>query len=387
LRVISLIALLLVVTFAAGCRCGAGSSAAEAQLQDPFRFDDGSRAKTRAQWPARRAEIMALLEREQYGKSPALPSRFNARTLGFEEAFNHQATRESVLIAVNGLSFYVGVTAPKGHRKLPAIVHIDHRPELFTASIPREIVARGYVLAEFTPTDLCPDRPGAPGRARAAFPRHTWGTIACWAWGASLVNSYLKLRDDVDTDKVVVTGHSRSGKAALWAGAADTRFALTVPQGSGCGGAGAYRVRGRGAERLADMVRNFPHWLRPGLKRFAGQEGKLPLDQHLVFALVAPRALLSIDASGDRWANPYGTGATHLGARPVFGFLGAGDRIGIHVRDGKHELADRDWRTLLDYADRSFGRAPQPGSAGRDFSKLMREVAPRPFAWKAPAAQ
>jgi hypothetical protein len=188
----------------------------------------------------------------------------------------------------------------------------------------------------------------------------------------------------VDRSRIVITGHSRSGKAALWAGALDERFALVVPQGSGCGDMGSHRFRGPGSEGLADLTGNFPHWFVPGLRGFAGLEQHLPFDQHFVAALVAPRALLSIDALGDAWANPYGTGVTHLGARPVYELLGAARGPAISFREGPHELSDADWRTLLDHADLVFlGKGPARGDA---LDRLPVPVQEPVMTWTAPAS-
>lgn len=356
-----------------------------ALLPDPFQLDDGSRIKEAAQWQVRRAQLQALLEEIQYGKAPAAPASVPVQELSRESLFDGHVTRRRLRLNLGeGSTMLLGLTTPAEGGPYPAIVHIDHRPELFGCTLPREVTARGYILAEFTPTELCPDRPNVRGPLQRAHPAATWGTIACWAWGASRAVDLLARLEQVDGARMAVTGHSRSGKAALWAGALDQRFALTVPMGSGCGGAGSYLIRGPGCERLADVTRNFPHWFRPGLDRYAGAEQRLPFDQHFVFALVAPRALLSVDATGDRWANPYGTGATHLAARPLFRFLGAQEKLGISFRPGDHELAQGDWRTLMDFADRLFGRDPQPGSAGRAFDQLIRPVKPPPFSWKSP---
>jgi hypothetical protein len=155
-----------------------------------------------------------------------------------------------------------------------------------------------------------------------------------------------------------VTGHSRSGKAALLAGALDERIALVAPQGSGCAGVASYRFRRPDAESLRDITHNFSHWFVPGLRDFVGREQRLPFDQHFLLALVAPRPLLSIDAAGDFWANPDGTRASHLGALPVYEFLGAGGKLSMFIRPGGHLLADEDWRVLLDFTDLHFFGKP-----------------------------
>jgi hypothetical protein len=273
----------------------------------------------------------------------------------------------------------VGLTMPTASEgPFPAIVHIDHRG-LFEVATASEIVERGYVLVDYDPTFLDPDEKGMIGPAQAAYPGHDWRTLAVWAWGAMRVVDYLLTLDSVDGRRLVVTGHSRSGKAALLAGALDERFALVAPQGSGCGGMASYRHVGRGAEDLRHITHTFPHWFHPRLRRFAGHVPRLPFDQHFVAALVAPRALLSIDALGDVWASPGATQQTYLAALQVYRYLGAEGQLGIHFRPGRHELAAADWRTLLVFADRVFF-----GKRGPELDRLPFPQDKARFSWSAP---
>lgn len=341
------------------------------KLPDPFRLRSGQRVQGPAGWPARRVEIAELVLFHQYGHPPPAPGRVEARTL--EETPGPGGTRRLIRLSFGPgrrLYLYVGLFRPATQGPVPVIVHIDHRgPFAVPPATVRTIVERGYALAGFDPGVLDPDEPRLIGPAQAAYPDRDWATLAVWAWGAMRVADHLLAQPFVDRTRLVVTGHSRSGKAALLAGALDARFALTAPQGSGCAGAASYRFQGPRSETLAAITRSFPHWFVPGLARFAGQEGRLPFDQHFLLALVAPRALLTIDALGDLWASPRGTQASYLGARPVFDYLGVSGRQGIHVRPGAHLLSDDDWRTLLDFADqvllgkpssRRFDRLPLP---------------------------
>jgi len=355
------------------------------ELPDPFRLASGGRVRSRADWKRRREEIRQTLLTHEYGHRPPAPARVAAREIPREEALDGAAIRTRVHLTVEAgrrqIHFHLGLTLPRAtERPSPAIVHIDHRG-LFKvpAAQVKTIVARGYILADYDPSFLDPDQPGTVGAAQAAFPDHDWATLAVWAWGAMRAVDHLARQPSVDARRLVVTGHSRSGKAALLAGALDERFAAVVPQGSGCGGMAAYRYAT--GERLAQITRSFPHWFVPGLRRFVGKERRLPFDQHLVAALVAPRALLSIDARGDRWASPPATQQTFLAAREVYRFLGAGDRLGIHVRPGRHELAADDWLALLAFADGVFGR-PQSGSS---FNQLPFPGEGPRFSWTAPA--
>lgn len=179
--------------------------------------------------------------------------------------------------------------------------------------------------------------------------------------GASRMLDYLKTLPQVDGDKVAITGHSRAGKAALLAGAMDERFALVNPNGSGCGGAGLFRILGPFSENLGAITHpsRFQEWFQKDFRAFVGKEAHLPFDQHFMRALVAPRPVLSTDGTEDCWANPLGTQLNYLAAQPVFDFLGVPENNALHFRPGEHDHTDADFRALLDFADwKFFGKKP-----------------------------
>ncbi len=230
------------------------------------------------------------------------------------------------------------------------------------------LLERGVAMATVYAGDLAPDLPGHEHiqRFRSLFPapqdpESEWGTIGMWAWTLSCAREILEELTEVDVDRIMLTGHSRLGKAALWAAAQDEAFAAVLSNNSGCMGAALSR-RCFG-ETVAAITDRFPHWFCPRLAGFANRESELPIDQHHLLALIAPRPLHVASATEDLWADPHGEflatqaagafyeqlGLTGLGASemPPPGTR-IGNRVGYHLRTGPHDILAEDWSHYLD---------------------------------------
>ncbi len=375
------------------------------QLPDPFLLNDGARVKSPTDWPKRRAEILDLVQKYEYGYLPPAPKAGEVRVT---EDASYQAPKASGSNAKNAvegmpkypdgtvektyvlsigpegkaISTHLIVTVPSGKGPFPAIVRGDLCWGRVQPGIAEEVAKRGYILAQFDRTELAADNKQT--RDSGIFKLHPeleTSATAVWAWGYHRTIDYLLTRGDVDPKRIVITGHSRGGKTTLLAGATDERVAITNPNNSGCGGDGCFRHQAEKSEDIAAILKNFPYWFAPGFDRFIGHVDRLPVDQHMVKALCAPRAFLSTEALGDLWANPKGTQISHLATKEVYDFLGAGDRLAIHFREGIHEQNLDDWKTLLDFADIQFTGK----SSDRPFNKLAFPIE-KPYDWKKPGA-
>jgi len=188
-----------------------------------------------------------------------------------------------------------------------------------------------------------------------AYPNYDWGLLQGWAWGVSRIVDYLETDSSIDNTKLIVTGVSRTGKSALFAGAFDERLAMVAPVASSGGGTPAYRFSGAergGKEGLTEMMRKYPNWFSPHLHEFWGQPDKLPFDEHWLIALVAPRPFLALEGTDDQNVNANGVRQSWVGAQPAYALFHVADRLGVSWADRPHGIVQGDWDALLAFADK-----------------------------------
>jgi hypothetical protein len=385
-------------------------------LPDPLIANDGSPVKTAEEWSARRAELLALFSEHVYGNTPiGKPDGWRATLTKAPVPFlDGLATLEEVQIDLFGdpkqaqLHLLVIKPASAAAKPVPMFlainfngnhtVHESPQISLATCWVPggkddaeaglvldhratekgrgykatrwsiRRMIESGVGLATFCYGDIDPDFDdgfangihaacGAPGEGE-------WGSIGAWAWGASRAMDWLVTDPQIDASRVAIMGHSRLGKTSLWAGAQDERFAMVISNNSGCGGAALNR-RAVG-ETVGRITSSFPHWFTPRFTTYSTKEGDLPIDQHELISLIAPRLVYVASAVEDQWADPRGEFLAAQAAEPVYRLFGktglglgvetasptlnhpVGEWIRYHIREGKHDVTDYDWEQYIE---------------------------------------
>lgn len=379
-------------------------------LPDPLVLSNGQPVRDAAVWrQQRRPEILELFRTHVYGRSPDGAKEVSFRVQSTDPAaLGGKAVRKIVEAAFSkkpdGPRMSLLVYLPAGKTKVPvflglnftgnATVHADPgiplgevwrnnkkspMPESARGSAAsrwpvERILERGYGLATAYYFDIEPDFVGGiqygvrplffkPGQTQPE--PDEWGAIGAWAWALSRALDYLETDPAVDARRVIVHGHSRLGKTALWAGAQDERFAMVISNDSGEGGAAlSRRLFG---ETIRDLNSRFPHWFCGNYKKYNDRAAELPVDQHMLLALIAPRPLYVASATEDLWADPRGEFLSLVAAGPVYRLLGKRDLgtdqmpppdkpvqtdVGYHLRTGSHDITAYDWEQYLNFADK-----------------------------------
>jgi hypothetical protein len=262
---------------------------------------------------------------------------------------------------------------------------VDHQATPATRGVRKHrwavdmILDQGYGLATIYCGDLDPDKSDPTDWQDGIHPifyregqsepdSNQFGAIGAWSWGLSRALDYFEQEPLIDEEKVAVMGHSRLGKASLWAGASDPRFSVVISNNSGCGGATLFR-REYG-ETIYRINSQFPHWFCKNFHQYDYRESALPVDQHMLIALMAPRPVYVASAIEDKWADPKGEFLSIKNASPVYELFGLSGieresspevnqpimkkYLGYHIRSGGHDVKNFDWEQYIKYAKKHW---------------------------------
>lgn len=380
-------------------------------LADPLTMNDGSKVATTKQWHKRRKELLQFFTTEMYGQQPARPANMTFKVFETNKnALGGLATRKQVTVYFNGKTdgpqMDILIYLPNKIKKPGLILQLgfngnqtlsnDTAVRLSTSWVANSktainnkateasrgknpnkdvemILNRGYGFATIYCGDIDPDfDDGFKNGVHALYPElqgrgDNFTTIGAWAWGLSRALDYMQTDKDIDAKKVAVLGFSRLGKAALWAGATDERFAMVLSNESGTGGVRIFR-RGKG-EDIKHLFTSFPHWFDANFRKYMGRDTLLPFDQHLVISLIAPRPIAIGSAAGDLCSDPEGEFLGGVYASPVYKLFGleglpttkwpgvnepVSGQIQYHIRPGNHNILTYDWQQYLDFMDKHF---------------------------------
>jgi hypothetical protein len=351
------------------------------KLPDVLVLLNGDKVNDVTTWrDKRRPELIKLFEENVYGRNAAgRPEGMSREIISVDDnAFESSAVTKKVMIYFvgrkEGPKMGLDITVPKNPPKPVPVFLVPG-----WVNNEKLLLQRGYGLANFNPWDVQPDiiEGAFENSIRKYFAKqdqkepgaNEWGAIGVWAWAVSRAMDYLITDPDIDADKVCVMGLSRYGKAAMWAGACDERFAIILSCESGCGG--AVIVRRQFGETVSAINHTFPHWFCDNFKSFNNRVNDLPVDWHMLIALIAPRPVYIATAEKDYWGDQYGSFLSGKFAEPVYNLFNekglgvdkmpavekpVGDFIGFHNRKGGHDLNKYDWEQFLNFTDRHFKR-------------------------------
>ncbi len=377
----------------------------------------------RCEWEVRRKAMVQTVARIEYGCRPEMAYTVSWHLISRETVLEGKAERLitdiTVTTELGSHTFPLYTFLPKAQKKVPATVLIcsqarvlapqkmpegfkmEDLPKIFEKMNiimdgpmdmggPRRaldlavdmddghwpvpmMMERGHAVSGFYATEAHPDDGSFTEGLATIFgttkdrKENEWGVLAVWSFAASCVMDYLLTLPEIDGSRIGITGHSRCGKAALWAGVTDARFAWVMPNNSGC--CGAALLRGKHGENIASINLMMGYWFTPGFRQFVGRENELPFDQHTVLALVAPRLLHVASGSTDFWADPIGEHRATFLANEVYRLYGNPEMpetfpevntpveagfVGYHLRQGPHLLTAYDWACLAEHVEHAL---------------------------------
>ncbi|MEX2605746.1 MAG: hypothetical protein WD708_00225 [Kiritimatiellia bacterium] len=332
-------------------------------LPSPFQPPGLAEVSSPEQWPAAAEKWVDLIRKTQYGLLPPAPAGIRVESLAhcrlstYPETPNKWTYRVHLEKLRHPFTFTFSVMFPQTKGPFPVILNGDGCWGYLKDSVLQRCLEEGYTVVSFNRTEFAedlaydgnPENNKREGGIYELFPEMDFKALSAWAWGYHRTIDALETLPFLDLSKLAVTGHSRGGKTVLLAAATDPRIGVINDNASCAGGSALFRHVGADGESLGAITTNIPSWFLDSFAVYADREETLPFDQHCLLAALAPRPLLLTYSLDDRWSNPEGMVLCAEAAREVYRFLGAGEKIAFHLRQGPHRHHPEDWEALLDF--------------------------------------
>ena len=333
-----------------------------ASLPDPLLLREGGRSQpvtNAAQWNRQKQWIRGQIEQWVFGKMPPPPDNLRAVVTG---------TRREGTTSVRDVRLEFGpghratlrlqLVIPDGTGPFPAFLtdHSRKRPWLYTA------VKRGYIACYYAAADPNYGDADDSDPYIELYLDYDFSCLARWGWAASRAIDYLITLPEVEKNHIGLTGHSRGGKQALVGAAFDERIGAVIASSGNTGECDPWRYTTDMFvnESIELLTAGQCHWFHPRLRFFAGREDKLPVDQHMLMALIAPRGLMMYSGYAESAGNPLGFEQTYRSVRRVYRFLGHEENVWLNLREGEHPTNAADIEQFIDFFDSVFGRKRRP---------------------------
>ena len=358
------------------------SSVDNAKLPDPFKKLDGTRISSKADWKCRREEIGAMYEKLMFGTKPRNPEKVEG---------SYSGGKLTIKVTDEGKSgsFSVKISnAGTKDKPKPAMIGFGGGMMGGCGSLGNATNGLDIAQITFNPDDVAPESGG--GMFFQLY-NQGQGTIIAWAWGVSRIIDALEKTPEagIDVKHLAMTGCSRWGKGTLAVGAFDERIALTIPQESGSGGASLWRV---GAQVNKQKGKQFVQglasagtegkWMISSFKSYDGRENTLPFDQHMLVAMVAPRALLILDNAGQEWLGEVPSNYCGQASKEVYDALGATENY-TYSQEGGHghcQLPNGQFDEVKDFMNKFLlGKDAKTGKI--DYSKNTQTISFKKSEW------
>ncbi len=331
----------------------------DAMPSQPFLADLLEGVRTPERWQQKRQQIRAQYEQWVVGKMPPPPDNLRGVITGTET--DGKLTIRNVRLEFgpdHRATLRVQLIIPPGKGPFPVFLTNHPRTWPWVATA----VRRGYIGCIYFATDPIFGPADDSDKFIDVYPQYDFSCLARWAWAGMRTIDYLQTLPEVDKRKIAITGHSRNGKQALLAAAFDDRIAAVIASSGNTGECDPWRYTTDmfANESIEQITGVFPHWFHPRLRFFAGREHKLPVDQHALLAMVAPRGLMMYSGYAEHQGNPFGFEQAFPAVQKVYRFLGHEDKVWLNLRDGEHSTTAGDIEIFCDFLDTLFGRGTYP---------------------------